>query len=141
LTIASLFVAVLTAVFAAQTGSAPSAPPKAATLDIYWIDVEGGASTLIVTPAGESALMDAGFAGFNDRITHSRRRGAGEVRARGAQSSRFASRSLDKYPHGTIFIRESSRVRQLERLGELCAAMTGRHPWSLSLANSINRDV
>jgi beta-lactamase superfamily II metal-dependent hydrolase len=31
------------------------------TLDIYWIDADGGAATLIVTPAGESVLMDAGF--------------------------------------------------------------------------------
>jgi beta-lactamase superfamily II metal-dependent hydrolase len=31
------------------------------TLDIYWIDVEGGAATLIVTPSGQSALMDAGW--------------------------------------------------------------------------------
>ena len=37
------------------------------TLDIYWIDVEGGASTLIVTPQGQSVLMDTGWAGFNDR--------------------------------------------------------------------------
>ena len=40
---------------------------SAGTLDIYWIDVEGGASTLIVTPGGQSVLMDAGFDGFNDR--------------------------------------------------------------------------
>ena len=33
------------------------------TLDIYFIDVEGGQSTLIVTPAGESLLVDAGFPG------------------------------------------------------------------------------
>lgn len=33
------------------------------TLDIYFIDVEGGQSTLIVTPAGEAMLIDAGFAG------------------------------------------------------------------------------
>jgi beta-lactamase superfamily II metal-dependent hydrolase len=33
----------------------------ARTLDIYFIDVEGGQSTLIVTPAGESLLVDAGF--------------------------------------------------------------------------------
>jgi competence protein ComEC len=32
------------------------------TLDIYFIDVEGGQSTLIVTPAGESLLVDTGFA-------------------------------------------------------------------------------
>ncbi len=31
------------------------------TLDIYWVDVEGGAATLIVTPARESILMDAGW--------------------------------------------------------------------------------
>ena len=35
----------------------------AKTLDIYFIDVEGGQSTLIVTPAGESLLVDTGFAG------------------------------------------------------------------------------
>ena len=28
--------------------------------DIYWIDVDGGAATLIVTPAGESILIDSG---------------------------------------------------------------------------------
>jgi competence protein ComEC len=43
------------------------AAPRAGTLDIYWIDVEGGASTLIVTPERQSVLMDAGFAGFGDR--------------------------------------------------------------------------
>lgn len=31
------------------------------SLEIYWIDVEGGAATLIVTPAGESVLIDAGY--------------------------------------------------------------------------------
>ena len=29
-------------------------------LDIYWIDTEGGAATLIVTPQGESLLIDTG---------------------------------------------------------------------------------
>src|ERR1044071_1160064 len=36
-------------------------------LDIYFIDVEGGQSTLIVTPAGQSMLIDAGWDGFDDR--------------------------------------------------------------------------
>jgi competence protein ComEC len=42
------------------------------TLDIYFIDVEGGAATLIVTPAGESLLIDTGFPGDRDarRIAH-----------------------------------------------------------------------
>jgi competence protein ComEC len=35
-------------------------------LDIYWIDTEGGAATLIVTPAGESVLVDAGNPGGRD---------------------------------------------------------------------------
>jgi beta-lactamase superfamily II metal-dependent hydrolase len=33
------------------------------TLDIYFIDVEGGQATLVVTPRGESLLIDTGFAG------------------------------------------------------------------------------
>jgi len=48
--------------------SAVSARPaeKPKPLDIYWVDVEGGAATLIVTPAGESVLVDTGFAGGRD---------------------------------------------------------------------------
>src|SRR5262245_14956638 len=30
-------------------------------LDIYWIDVEGGAATLLISPSGESLLYDAGW--------------------------------------------------------------------------------
>jgi beta-lactamase superfamily II metal-dependent hydrolase len=33
----------------------------ARTLDIYWIDVEGGAATLLVSPSGESLLVDGGW--------------------------------------------------------------------------------
>src|SRR5262245_49415872 len=33
----------------------------ARTLDIYFIDVEGGQSTLLVTPGGQTLLVDAGF--------------------------------------------------------------------------------
>lgn len=36
------------------------------TLDIYWIDSEGGGSTLMVTPAGESVLVDTGNPGGRD---------------------------------------------------------------------------
>jgi competence protein ComEC len=35
-------------------------------LDIYWIDVEGGAATLVVTPTGETVLIDTGNPGFRD---------------------------------------------------------------------------
>ncbi len=36
------------------------------TLDLYWIDSEGGGSTLIVTPEGESVLIDTGNPGGRD---------------------------------------------------------------------------
>lgn len=36
------------------------------TLDIYWIDSEGGGSTLMVTPEGESVLVDTGNPGGRD---------------------------------------------------------------------------
>lgn len=36
------------------------------TLDFYWIDSEGGGSTLIVTPEGESVLVDTGNPGGRD---------------------------------------------------------------------------
>ena len=36
-------------------------------LQIYWSDVEGGGSTLIVTPSGQSLLVDSGNPGQDDR--------------------------------------------------------------------------
>lgn len=36
-----------------------SAQPK--NMEIYWIDVEGGASTLVISPSGESMLIDTGW--------------------------------------------------------------------------------
>jgi competence protein ComEC len=51
-----------TALLLASTLSAASK-----TLDIYWADVEGGAATLIVTPAGESLLVDTGNPRPDDR--------------------------------------------------------------------------
>jgi competence protein ComEC len=36
-------------------------------LKLYFMDVAGGAATLIVTPAGESVLLDAGWDGFDGR--------------------------------------------------------------------------
>ena len=39
----------------------------AGTLDIYFIDVDGGQSTLLVTPAHQSYLIDTGYAGNDGR--------------------------------------------------------------------------
>jgi beta-lactamase superfamily II metal-dependent hydrolase len=36
-------------------------------LQVYAIDVEGGKSTLYVSPSGQSMLVDAGYEGFNNR--------------------------------------------------------------------------
>src|SRR3954469_18868207 len=42
------------------------AGPSDGRLDLYWIDVEGGASTLLVTPGGETVLIDTGNPGRRD---------------------------------------------------------------------------
>jgi competence protein ComEC len=51
----------LTAAIAPLAASAQT--PVAKTLDIYFIDVEGGQSTLLVTPSGQTLLVDAGWPG------------------------------------------------------------------------------
>ena len=40
---------------------------QSGALKIYWIDTEGGAATLIVTPSGQSLLADSGNPGSDDR--------------------------------------------------------------------------
>ena len=46
----------------------PSAQvPTEKTLDIYFIDVEGGHAVLYVSPSGQSMLVDTGYGGFNGR--------------------------------------------------------------------------
>jgi competence protein ComEC len=42
-------------------------PASARDLEIFFIDVEGGQATLIVTPAGQSLLIDAGYGGRDAR--------------------------------------------------------------------------
>jgi competence protein ComEC len=42
-------------------------PAAARPLEIYFIDVEGGQATLIVSPSGQSLLIDAGFTNFSGR--------------------------------------------------------------------------
>ena len=60
-----LCAAVLTLLAIAPTVDV-AAGEKDKRLDIYWVDVEGGAATLIVTPAGESILIDTGNPGRRD---------------------------------------------------------------------------
>jgi beta-lactamase superfamily II metal-dependent hydrolase len=46
--------------------SAAVASQQQRALDIYFIDVEGGQATLLVSPSGESMLVDTGFPGARD---------------------------------------------------------------------------
>lgn len=48
-------------------GIAAVADEKDGRLDLYFIDVEGGAATLFVTPAGETMLVDSGYPDNNGR--------------------------------------------------------------------------
>jgi beta-lactamase superfamily II metal-dependent hydrolase len=45
-------------------GAAVTSPAK--SLDIYYIDTEGGQSTLFVAPGGQTVLIDTGFPGTRD---------------------------------------------------------------------------
>jgi glyoxylase-like metal-dependent hydrolase (beta-lactamase superfamily II) len=51
----------LLVVFALLALTARPGAAQQNTLDIYFIDVEGGQATLVVTPAGETLLIDTGF--------------------------------------------------------------------------------
>jgi len=48
------------------SASTASAGKNDKRLDIYWVDVEGGAATMIITPQGESILIDTGNPGRRD---------------------------------------------------------------------------
>lgn len=43
------------------------AAQAAKNLEIYFIDTEGGQATLVVSPSGQSMLVDTGYAGFGGR--------------------------------------------------------------------------
>src|SRR5437764_11173974 len=62
-TMPRLFLAALVLALLPATTRAADAPRG---LDIHFIDTEGGAATLIVTPAGESVLIDCGNPGPRD---------------------------------------------------------------------------
>ncbi|PYI85821.1 MAG: MBL fold metallo-hydrolase, partial [Verrucomicrobia bacterium] len=62
----SLSLAVLYLAFLVSSALSVIAGRADKTLDIYWIDSEGGGSTLIVTPTDESVLIDTGNPGGRD---------------------------------------------------------------------------
>lgn len=60
------FCLLITIIVATGVASVQSQSSKR-MLEIFYVDVEGGAATLIITPAGESVLVDAGWPGFDGR--------------------------------------------------------------------------
>lgn len=63
----SLWFAALLLAAVATDGSVALADAKDGRLDVYFIDVEGGAATLFVSPEGESLLIDSGYPDFGGR--------------------------------------------------------------------------
>lgn len=61
------FFMLATLIAAVSIASVQSQNSKRRQLEIFYVDVEGGAATMIVTPAGESILVDAGWPGFDGR--------------------------------------------------------------------------
>jgi competence protein ComEC len=60
--------AVLILCFCLLGASSPcSAAASPKSLQIYFVDVEGGQATLVVTPSGESLLIDTGWPGYEGR--------------------------------------------------------------------------
>jgi competence protein ComEC len=59
--------AFLGCLIAVPAGAHSSSRSERNALQIYIVDVEGGQATLFVTPAGESLLIDAGWAGNDGR--------------------------------------------------------------------------
>ena len=59
------FLLIALAVCAMPMASSAQAP-AGKSLDIYFIDTEGGQSTLYISPSGQTLLVDAGNAGERD---------------------------------------------------------------------------
>src|ERR1700693_5499608 len=62
-----LFAAACLSVFMVVLPGEGAQTPVAKSLQIYFIDVEGGQATLVVSPSGESLLIDTGWPGYEGR--------------------------------------------------------------------------
>ena len=93
----------LIALLAVPVGSVAMQPP---TFDIYWVDVEGGAATLLVSPTGESLLVDTGYPTDDDRD-------AKRIAAAAAEAG------LSRIDHLVITHYHRDHVGGLEALAEL----------------------
>jgi competence protein ComEC len=57
----------LALIHAVPTARLQAQAPSSKALEIYFLDVEGGQATLVVSPSGQSMLVDAGWPGFEGR--------------------------------------------------------------------------
>ena len=62
-----LLTIVITAVAMPFAGFGQETSGDAGSLQVFFVDVEGGQSTLFVTPAGQSLLIDTGWPGYESR--------------------------------------------------------------------------
>jgi len=111
-----------------------------ASLKIFWVDVEGGAATLLVTPAKESILIDTGLPGDRDapRINKLARDVAGLERIDHLVITHFdldhfgGAADLSKLiPIGTIYDNGGAPAERLKKL----------HTDYLTMRNDINYRV
>jgi competence protein ComEC len=126
----SLPAAALAALFSIVWGSPAWAGSADKKLDVQWIDVEGGAATLFVTPAGESILVDTGNPGERDsgRI-HKAATEAGLTRIDHVVITHFhgdhyggLADLLKKIPVGTLYERDPESAPERERSASPMAA-------------------
>ncbi len=113
-------------------------------LQIYWIDVEGGSATLLVTPAGEAVLMDAGWNREDQR--DARRIEAAMADAGAADIDYFiASHFHGDHVGGTPAIAQRVSIGQFLDHGDSVESETerGRPAWEayLSAAQEKRRTV
>jgi len=101
-------------------------------LDVYWVDVEGGAATLIVTPAGESVLFDTGYPG--DRDAERIRKAVESAGLKQIDHLIITHFHIDHFgaipdivkrvPIGTIYSRDFQSAAETERKDPKAAAFT-----------------
>ena len=95
-----------------RSAAAQATHPGNTDLTIYAIDVEGGQATLMVSPSGDSMLVDTGWGDNNGRDAE--RIQAGDERRRHHQDRQGAHHSLPYRPRGRRS--ESRRARQGRRV-------------------------